>query len=138
MQFQLPIQINPPARQINYREKILLIGSCFTEHIGNTLEELKFSILQNPNGILFDPLSVCKGLISYIQNKQYSEEDLFELNEIWHSWQHHSRFSNVNKKKALQVINESQQNAHQFLKTANWIIITLGSSFVYRLMNISE
>jgi len=138
MEFQLPIKINVPDHQINYRDKILLIGSCFTEHIGNELEKLKFSVLQNPNGILFDPISVCNSLVSYIENKKYNEEDLFELNEIWHSWRHHSRFSNINPKDAVRIINESQQKAHEFLKQANWIIITLGSSFSYRLINQSE
>src|SRR5574338_884052 len=133
MQFQVPIQINAPGKKINYRDKILLIGSCFTEHIGNALEELKFSVLQNPNGILFDPISVCRSLVSYITNKRYSEEELFQLNEVWHSWQHHSRFSNIDKKECLQNINESQEKAHLFLKEADWLLVTLGSSFSYRL-----
>lgn len=133
MQFQLPIQIKSPEKQISYRDKILLIGSCFTEHIGNSLSELKFSTLQNPNGILFDPRSVCNSLISYIENKQYKKEDLFYLNEIWNSWEHHSRFSNINAEEALKIINESQQQAYNFLKDADWLIITLGSSFSYRL-----
>ena len=135
MQFQLPIQIKAPEVRITYRDKIMLTGSCFTEHIGNSLEELKFSILQNPNGILFDPRSVCNSLISYIENKQYKKEDLFYLNEIWNSWEHHSRFSNINADDALKNINESQQQAYIFLKEADWLIITLGSSFSYRLTN---
>ena len=133
MQFQLPINIKSPEIRINYRDKILLTGSCFTEHIGNSLGELKFSTLQNPNGILFDPLSVCNSLISYIENKQYKKEDLFYLNEIWNSWEHHSRFSNINADDTLKIINESQQQAHNFLKDTDWLIITLGSSFSYRL-----
>ena len=138
MEFQIPVNIPKPGKQITYQDKILLTGSCFTEHIGNTLEELKFSVLQNPNGILFDPVSVCRSLVSYIQNKRYTEEDLFELNEVWHSWQHHSRFSHINKKTALRIINESQQRAHEFLKEADWIIITLGSSFSYQLTKFAE
>jgi len=133
MQFQLPIQIKLPDKQINYRDKILLTGSCFTEHIGNSLSELKFSTLQNPNGILFDPRSVCNSLISYIENKKYSKKDLFYLNEIWNSWEHHSRFSNINAGECLQSINDSQEQAHIFLKNTDWLIITLGSSFSYRL-----
>ena len=133
MQFQLPIQIKSPEKQINYRDKILLIGSCFTEHIGNSLGELKFSTIQNPNGILFDPRSVCNSLISFIENKKYRKEDLFLLNETWNSWEHHSRFSNINADECLKNINESQQQAHIFLKDADWLIITLGSSFSYRL-----
>jgi len=133
MQFQLPIQIKSPEARITYRDKIMLTGSCFTEHIGNSLDELKFCTLQNPNGILFDPRSVCNSLISYIENKQYQKEDLFYLNEIWNSWEHHSRFSNINAEQALKSINESQQQAYDFLKNADWLLITFGSSFSYRL-----
>jgi hypothetical protein len=133
MQFQVPINIKAPATRINYRDQILLTGSCFTEHIGNSLAELKFSVLQNPNGILFDPRSVCNSLISYIDNKQYKREDLFYLNEVWNSWEHHSRFSNIDAAEGLTMINRSQQQAHDFLLQADWLIITLGSAFSYRL-----
>jgi GSCFA family len=138
MDFIVNIDLKKLPKPINYRDKILLIGSCFTEHIGNALSDSKFSVLQNPNGILFDPASVCKSLLSYIENKQYNESDLFKLNEVWHSWQHHSRFSNINAKEAVRIINESQQTAHSFLKEANWLIITLGSSFSYRLTELAE
>src|SRR4026209_1889240 len=109
MLFHLPIQIKSPETKITYRDKVLLTGSCFTEHIGNSLSELKFSVLQNPNGILFDPRSVCNSLISYIDNKQYKKEDLFYLNEVWNSWEHHSRFSNINAEVGLTAINGSQK-----------------------------
>jgi hypothetical protein len=138
MDFMINIDLKKPGRQINYEDKILLVGSCFTEHIGNSLEELKFSVLQNPNGILFDPLSVSQSLASYVQNKQYSEKDFFLLNEVWHSWKHHSRFSNMNLTDAVRIVNESQQRAHQFLEQASWTIITLGSSFSYRLTKLAE
>lgn len=133
MQFMTPINIKPLDPAINYRNKLLLIGSCFTEHIGNYLSEVKFNTLQNPNGILFDPVSVCNSLLSYIRNKQYSADELFTLNEGWHSWQHHSRFSKPDKDESLQLINQSQTTAHHFLKQTDWLIITLGSSFVYKL-----
>jgi len=129
----LDVQINSPEQKINYQDPIMLVGSCFTEHIGNNLQELKFKTLQNPNGILFDPYSVSANIVSYINNKQYNEYDLFYLNELWQSWNHHSVFSNPDKEKCLQRINGSQNQAHQFLKKAKWIIITLGSSFSYRL-----
>ncbi|MGZ5135012.1 MAG: GSCFA domain-containing protein [Flavitalea sp.] len=118
---------------MKYEDRILLTGSCFTEHIGNSLASLKFNILQNPNGILFDPRSVAYSLVSYIQNKEYNENDLFQINEIWHSWQYHSIFSGVNKEECLSKINYSQKIAHEFLRQADWLLVTLGSSFSYHL-----
>jgi len=137
MDFMLNFEPKKLSRQISYRDKLMLIGSCFTEHIGDALSDVKFTLLQNPNGILFDPASVCKSLISYVNNSKYQEADLFQLNEVWNSWQHHSRFSHFDKKEGLRIINESQQKAHEFLKTADWLIITLGTSFCYRLTEMA-
>jgi hypothetical protein len=133
MNFMLDIHIDYPSEKISYKDKIMIMGSCFTEHIGNRLQELKFRVLQNPNGILFDPRSVAYSLLSYIRNKKYRKEDLFYLNELWQSWQHHSRFSNLEADACLANINESQERSHQFLKEADWLIITLGSSYSYHL-----
>jgi GSCFA family. len=134
----LDIDVKKLAQQINYQDKIMLMGSCFTEHIGNSLEELKFSVLQNPNGILFDPHSVGRSLQSYAHNKRYTEENFFQLNEIWHSWEHHSRYSDIHLEEAVRRVNASQTRAHEFLSTVNWIVITLGSAFSYRLTNSAE
>jgi hypothetical protein len=138
MDLMLNIDLKKLAPPIYYQDKIMLVGSCFTEHIGNALGNLKFSVLQNPNGILFGPDAVCKSLVSYVENKKYAEADLFQLNEVWNSWQHHSRFSNISSGEAVRIINESQQQAHEFLKQADWLIITLGSSFSYRLTDHAD
>lgn len=133
MDFMINIDLKRSGKLIGYNDKILLTGSCFTEHIGNALKGLKFTVLQNPHGILFDPHSVSSSLVSYVQNKKYGEKHFFELNGVWHSWAHHSRFSNTNLQQAVHLANQSQQDAHDFLKTATWLVITLGSSFSYRL-----
>jgi hypothetical protein len=131
--FFLPILISAPPERIQYPQKIMLSGSCFTEHIGNHLFEMKFDLKQNPNGILFDPLSVASSLISYLKPEIYKPEDLFFHNELWQSWNHHGIFSSTDQSVVLQKINQSQQAAHDFLKRADWLIITLGSSFTYFL-----
>jgi len=138
MELLLPFHVTPSSHKISYADKILFIGSCFTEEIGKMMKDLKFDVLQNPNGILYDPLSIGAALNSYIENKFYKEDDLFLLNELWHSWQYHSIFSGMNKEKVLQNINHSQSEAHQFLKNASWLIITLGTSYNYQLKNSLE
>ena len=85
------------------------------------------------NGIVFDPASVASSLVSYVQQKQFGKEDLFFMNELWHSWQHHSLLSNPDLSSCLQRMNESQSQAHEFLLRSKWLIITLGTAFSYRL-----
>jgi hypothetical protein len=131
--FFIPIQISPPPEKIRYKQKILLTGSCFTEHIGTHLTEMKFDVMQNPNGILFDPLSVAQSLISYLAPDRYDKNDLFFHDELWLSWKHHGQFSDTIRDNTQNKINYAQQAAHVFLKQTDWLIITLGSAFAYFL-----
>lgn len=124
--FSLPEKIEPGHR-------IFLAGSCFTEHMGDFLSGHGFHTLQNPHGILFNPLSVEKTLADCIGERVYSEADFFRLGEVWHSWHHHSRFSSLDPADAVQKVNESIGQAHNFLKQAHWVMLTLGSAFVYHL-----
>jgi len=133
MNLLLDIDIKHLPEPIRYGEKIMLIGSCFTEHIGNALRSLKFDILQNPHGILFGPDSVHRVVSSLVSGKTYTANDLFYLQETYSSWQHHSRFSHSEAELALQRMNNAQEEASAFLRKANWLIITLGSAFSYRL-----
>lgn len=134
MKLMTDIQIKGPEPTITYPDPLMLVGSCFTEHIGGRLADLKFRVLQNPHGILFDPLSVCSSLTSYIDNKQYTAADLFFYNELWQSWAHHSHFSGVSADAVINRINTSQTEAHHFLASAKWLLITLGTSYSYRLV----
>lgn len=117
--------------KINHKHKLLLVGSCFTEQIGNKLIQHKFNVLDNPNGILFNPVSISHAVISYTANKIYKEDELFYFNELWGSWQHHTRFSNMDRAASLAMINASQEAASSFIRKADWILLTLGSAFVY-------
>jgi hypothetical protein len=133
MQLHLTLDIPKLSKPITYTDKILLIGSCFTEHMSDRLGQHKFNVLSNPHGILFNPLSVADSLNSYIDQKQYTAAELFQLNELWNSWGHHTRFSHTDKEAALQGINASQKAAGVFVTQTNWVVITLGSAFQYYL-----
>ena len=133
MQMFLNLDVPLLSRPFTYTDNILLIGSCFTEHISDRLEQHKFKVLSNPHGILFNPLSVSDSLTSYIDAKLYAAEELFYLNELWNSWDHHTRFSNTNIDLALSAINQSQAEAAEYIRNADWVIITLGSAFQYYL-----
>ncbi|MBA2329058.1 MAG: GSCFA domain-containing protein [Flavisolibacter sp.] len=127
--FDIP-KLSPP---IEHTHKLFLIGSCFTENIGEKLRKYKFDVLENSHGILFNPISVAEAMDDYINNKVYTEDDIFSYNEGWHSWKHHSRYSALSANEALVKINNAVSQAHGFLKSADYVMLTLGSAWVYNL-----
>lgn len=133
MEFRRELQVKTFTEKINIRHRLMLAGSCFTEHLGAKFLHNRFRIVQNPNGIIFNPVSISHSISSYISNKKYSGDDLFRKDEWWASWQHHTSFSHTDIEELLVMINRSQQVAHDFLKQAEWLIITLGSAWVYQL-----
>ncbi len=133
MKFHFEFDIKKTQSPIHHGHKLLLIGSCFTESIGEKLRKHKFSTLENPNGILFNPVSVAEAVGAYIANKKISSKDIFEHNETWHSWKHHSRFSGITADECIDKINASTSSAHTYLKHADHLMITLGSAWLYTL-----
>jgi hypothetical protein len=133
MKLMLDHEIVPSPLQIGYSNKILFIGSCFSQEIGYKMKELKFNVLQNPHGILFDPISISEALTSYVDNKHYELNSAVYLNDLWHSWQHHSSFSGIDKEEMIKNINNTQVVAHEFVNELDWLVISLGSAFHYLL-----
>jgi hypothetical protein len=133
MEFRRAFQVPPMKEQLNIRHGVMLVGSCFTDHLGNKLHQHRFSTLQNPHGILFNPVSLAKSVTSYIERKHYTADDLFFQQEWWTSWDHHSHFSHADPEKLLAMINHSQDEAHSFLQKAKWLVLTVGSAWVYQL-----
>lgn len=131
MEFHAAFNPKPFAEKISCRHPLMLIGSCFTEEIGNKLLQMKFNVLQNPAGILFNPVSISRTITDCVSKKKLEEADLFHFNELWHSWEFHSRFSHPDRKEALRNMNASREAAHEFLKKAEWVVLTLGSAFIY-------
>ena len=135
MEFRIEFTPKEFDVKINHSHQLFLAGSCFTEQIGAKLAHHKFRIIDNPHGILFNPISISKAISSYIQNKRYTESELFFHNELWGSWDHHTKFSSIHQSECLNKINASQKAAHQSLKNGDWLILTLGSSFAYQIEN---
>lgn len=116
---------------LSHQDSILSIGSCFAENIGEKLHASKFQILQNPFGILYNPMSVGQSLKRILLDEKFTEEDIFQHNDLWHSRLHHTRFSQPDKSSFLTKINTDLSTANSFLKKTNCLLITLGTAFVW-------
>jgi hypothetical protein len=138
MKFHFEFDIKKSPRPVQHQQALLLMGSCFTENIGEKLRRHKFKTLENPNGILFNPVSVAEAIEMYLANTSISEKEVFLHNETWNSWKHHSRFSGITAEESVNRINESTKAAHTYLKQTDHLLITLGSAWLYTLTGGAE
>ena len=133
MEFRTKIPVEPQKyNPIDHRSKILLIGSCFAENIGEKLSYFKFNSQVNPLGILFHPMAIESLITNTINKKKYTQEDVFLHNELWNSFDAHSKLSNPSQEVILGALNKAINTTYHQLVEASHIVITLGTSWVYR------
>lgn len=132
MQFTTPIPIQKSIHQIDYNSKIVSLGSCFAVNIGEKFEHFKFQNTINPFGILFHPLALEKIISKAISKEKFTEENIFFHNERWHSFDVHSDLSTSNKEDFWETLNANLEQLHNSLSNCSHVIITLGTSWIYR------
>ena len=138
MKFRTEIKVPKTDIAINHQSKILMIGSCFANSIGQKLIDNKFNINLNPFGTLYNPISILKGIKLLIENKIFTKEDLFLDRGLYNSFYHHSSFSSINENDCLDNINSSLRNAAKHLKEIDILFITFGTSYVYEYLPTKE
>ncbi len=133
LQTEIPLK-KQIHNQIGYDSKLLLLGSCFSENIGDKLSYYKFQSNQNPFGILFHPKAIENLILNSINEKEYSDNDVFNHNERWHSFDTHSVLSTTKKSDLINSLNDSVKKTLKEIKQATHIVITLGTAWVYRFI----
>ena len=131
MSFFTEIQLPEFPWKIDHSKKVMLLGSCFSENIGQKLLDLKYSVDMNPFGILYNPESIANSLKILLEKRVFTETDLFQDQGMWNSFFHHSRFSDANRDVALENINKRISSSAEFLKKADFLLITFGTSWVF-------
>jgi len=132
MKLNTPIPLSQPGSKILLTDKILSIGSCFSESIGNKLVENKFDALINPFGTIFDPLSIIRLLTYSITQTSPPPETYVFSQGVYKNLELHSSFTGMGKDELALKINARISSTYDFIKTANWLIITLGTAHIYQ------
>ena len=133
MQIKLSTPVNPESTetQLNVNDILTGIGSCFAANMLTKLFSAGFHGMINPNGIVYNAVSIAKSLERIVTGQIYSESDFFFFNNLWHSWEHHGVFSKSNLEEAVLSANNSLNKFCNSLKYSKCIIITPSTSVVY-------
>lgn len=131
LQTKIPLH-EQESNQIDYNSKLFLLGSCFVENIGEKLGYYKFQSLQNPLGILFNPVVIERLATNAINEKVYTEQDIFFNNERWHCYDAHSELSSESKEELLHNLNSAITATKKQILESTHVMITLGTAWVYK------
>ena len=128
-----PISIPQAEKIFTDKSVITGIGSCFAQYIIEHFHELGFNTAQNPNGIVYNAVSIAKSLDHIANNKEYDDTCFSKYNNLWYSWEHHGSFSDTKEKLLRKNIASSMSDFRKKLAKADVFILTPSSSVVYCL-----
>ena len=135
MKLQTPVADDKCRVGISYNDKIMMLGSCFTDNIGKQLLNFGFDVCVNPFGTLYNPASIYESVLRLIQGTPFTEEDCTQIgagSERICSFHHHTTFARETRQEFLNNANQALKKASEFFKECNKVIITLGTSWCYR------
>ncbi len=133
MKLQTIVDIKPSEWKIGYEDKILLLGSCFSDEIGAQMQQRYMQVTCNPFGTLYNPLSIAQAINLQIFNSSNCKLPLVEYDGLWHSMAHHGSFSRSTKEEAEEAVNESIVAMQKALNEATVVIVTFGTAWVYEM-----
>jgi hypothetical protein len=133
MKLQTIVDIKPSEWKIGYDDKILLLGSCFSDEIGAQMQQRYMQVTCNPFGTLYNPLSIAQAINLQIFNSSNCKLPLVEHDGFWHSMAHHGSFSRSTKEEAEEAVNESIVAMQKALNEATVVIVTFGTAWVYEM-----
>lgn len=125
LRLQTPVDISPSDRKIGYEDRILMVGSCFSNEIGEQMQQRAMHVRCNPFGTLYNPLSIAQAM----QLKDVPE--LVEHDGLWHSMAHHGSFSRATKEEAEESVRKSIETMQNALQEATVVIVTFGTAWIY-------
>lgn len=131
MKFRTELKIDPFTRRIGYGNRLLALGSCFTEHIAGCLAENKFPVCINPTGILFNPMSIAQALHDYALRRPVTAQELHNADGEWFHYDFHGDFTRPDPQEALAAMNAARTRAADALAAADTLLLSWGTAWVY-------
>lgn len=137
MELMTRVDIPVSEWKVAAQSKVLLVGSCFADEVGQRMVRGGLQAMVNPWGTLYNPASIAALLLRSVSEQEYGEDapEVFRGadDDVWHSWMHHTRFSAAERGRLVERMNGTMHEVGAFLRQADVLVVTLGTAVVYRL-----
>lgn len=124
--------------KISYRDSVLMLGSCFTDNIGQRLAQAKIPVTVNPYGVLFNPESIAATIENGLNIKPIAESDLLRNGDLWVNLDFHGSFSSTDKYEAIEKMNAAARLMNKKLSEATILFLTFGTAYVYKYLQTNK
>lgn len=117
MSWHTKVPVLESFTKVNQSQKLLFLGSCFSDSIGSKFQKAGLSAVVNPFGVLYNPTSVLNLLDPNFEIQLENEKNFsFDIQKNFSSQEH--------------LISELKFFNDHLLKT-DWLFLTFGTSEVY-------
>jgi hypothetical protein len=133
MLFRTELNIKSLKQTITYSDGLLFLGSCFADEVGSICRGLGFNAQVNSFGVLYNPSSITLAIKRLSTGTPFTHEDVVEVgNGFYCTFSHNTAFWKSSEKELLETVNQELEAAHEHFEKAKWIVISLGTSWVFR------
>jgi len=130
MNLQTPLHIPILKTPIGYEHRLLAMGSCFAETMGQRLAQNKFDILTNPLGIAYNPLSLFKLIRIGLGREELHLESHQHLGHAF-SFDLHGKWTAPDLSALREKLAPVQESLRKRLQRLDFLILTFGTAHVY-------
>ena len=135
MKLQTPVADEKNIVGISYTDKVMMLGSCFSDNIGRQLMDFGFNVCVNPFGTLYNPISIRQSIELMLSDRMFVKEDSIDMGAgsgLYCSFWHHTSFARSTPEEFVENANAALARARKFFNECNKVIITLGTSWCFR------
>lgn len=138
MKFRTELKPSPSNLQIDYENGIVLMGSCFSDNIGQKLIQNKFDVLLNPFGTVYNPITLVQQIESSLNDTALRPEDLKLQQDLYFSLNVHHSFAALNATDFIDQYQKAKRNLFEALESSKVLILSLGSSIAYKYLDTGQ
>lgn len=132
MKFRTEVLVDDFATKLSHGDRILSLGSCFSENVGNKLQYFGFKVLNNPFGTFFHPLAMAEILNRVVTNPK-GEFRMCQRDGRVFSYDVHGKLSGASENELTEILETRFAESREFLKRAKMLILTFGTAWGYYL-----
>lgn len=119
--------------KIAHESKLVLLGSCFTNEMGNKFRHYGFEAKISAFGTIFHPIPLARLVSETLTGIQ--QERILQRNDLFFSWDASSSMYDLSVEMLIEKLNAERADLKSQLTQANVVFITFGTALGYEEMN---